>query len=706
MPRLSRRARRARQRALRRRCGVFALAFGSLAALTLPARADVPPPAGGQVPNTATNNPIFDAKSAPVIILRIGVHRIVLVPRSSGNSTAVTGSQLEHENVTNLSDAISHNVAGVAAAPSGEIHVRGSHGQYTYYLDGAPLPSNVNGSFSDLINPKDIETLRVFDGGFPAEYGGELAAVFDVTTRGGSGKPSGYVQQLAQSYGTYIGTAEVGGSEGRSSYFFSGVQHSSDFYLSPVTQTPLHDSGLEDIGFGKLVYQLAGTDKVTLDVNETGASVQIPNTPDRQDVGQNDTQKENSDFANLIWRHGVGDDALNVALYSHASHLRYFGSPQDLLPGPAGSASADASALDETFQDESGDYYGLRTDKKQRVDSTHQLQYGVDVDQVTGHQNFVDIGADPVSDQRKFSGSDRSAYIQDDWTPGRFLINYGARYDIHQADIISSQLSPRLNATYHLSPHDDVHADYDRLFQPVSIEDVIKLSEASSVPIQPERDDFFETGIEHRQGGATMSVDAYYRAEKNAVDDATFANTQIDIPENFAKGYARGLEFSVDGALNKSTSYYLNYARSWAKEAGPVSGGLLAEAPSSYFYDDHDQTNTASFGLAYDSRGTYANFDGEYGSGFTFGETDETDSQGQPVLDSGGSPIPSALNFLRTHPHTTFNMTVGHRGGSVDLAFVVDNILNHAYVIKQAGAFSDTQWAEGRSYGVKLTVNF
>lgn len=706
MPRLSRCARRRLRRILGKRRGAFAFAACAFIAAGQWVCADAVAPSPAPSVNSTPNSAIFDPNHAPILVIRIGVHRYALIPKTSGNSTSVSGSQLEQQNVGSLSEAISHNVAGVAAAPSGEIHVRGSHGQYTYYLDGAPLPSNVSGSFSDLIDPKNIETLRVFDGGFPAEYGGQLAAVFDVTTKGGHGKPNGFAQELLQSYSADQTTAEVGGSEGRTSYFLSGVQHSSDIYLSPLTQTPLHDFGRESIGFGKFTYQPGGVDEITLDLSESGAAIQVPNTPDRDAARQNDTQKENSGFANLIWRHGVAPDSLNVALYSHESHLRYFGSPQDLIAGPPGSVSVNASTLDETFQDESGNYMGLRIDKKQQADRRNQLQYGLDVSDVTGHQRFQDFGADTVNDNHTFSGGDRGYYIQDDWTRGRYLINYGARYDIHQADVTTSQISPRLNMTYHLSGRDDIHADYGRLFQPVPLEDIVKLSESNSAPFQPERDDFFDTGLEHRQGGATISADAYYRAEKNAVDDATFGNTQIDIPENYSKGYARGLELAIDGPFSKTTSYYLNYARSWAKEAGPVSGGLLAEAPSSYFYDDHDQTNTASFGAAYEHHGIYANFDGEYGSGFTYGENDETDSSGNPVLDSGGNPIPTALNFFRTHPHLTFNLAAGRQIGGVDVAFIIDNMLNHAYIIKQASVFSDTQWAQGRSYGLKLTMKF
>ncbi len=105
---------------------------------------------------------------APVIVIKIGVRRFALVPRPTGSSTTISAASIENKaNSTSLSSVVASSVPGVAAAPSGEIHIRGSHGQYSYYLDGAPLPTNVSGSFTDLINPKDIET--------PADLHGRLS---------------------------------------------------------------------------------------------------------------------------------------------------------------------------------------------------------------------------------------------------------------------------------------------------------------------------------------------------------------------------------------------------------------------------------------------------------------------------------------------------------------------------------------------------
>ena len=40
------------------------------------------------------------------------------------------------------------------------------------------------------------------------------------------------------------------------------------------------------------------------------------------------------------------------------------------------------------------------------------------------------------------------------------------------------------------------------------------------------------------------------------------------------------------------------------------------------------------------------------------------------------------------------------------LALSALNVLNHGYVIKQASPFSDREWGQGRTLGVKWTQNF
>ena len=683
-------------------CRALALAAACLAALSGTTSAQTPL-AASALPAAVPNSSIFDPDRAPIIVIHIGTHRLVLVPRSVG------GAQVIHLNATsNKSDQgfahlITSSIAGAVAAPSGEFHVRGSHGQYTYYLDGAPLPESVSGSFSDLIDPKNIETLRVLTGGFPAQYGNNLAAVFDVSARAGQpGRPRGFAEQLLSGYRTSQSTIQFGGGAPRLQYYLSGVRNFTNRRLDSVTQDPLHDAGADSVAFGKFDYEAGANDRIILDAARTDAYLQLPNDEARQAIGRDVTQREDGDFANLIWRHTQGLNGVTAALYTHQSRLRYTGDPaHDLADASAASADGGtpANLPSSAFENRYANYIGLRTDAVTRVTAQHKVGYGFDISTVTGAENFILLnavdngdgttGVQTVNDSHALSGGDRSAYLQDDWTPGRFLVNYGVRYDIHKTDTTTSQLSPRLNLTYSLNGRDKLHAYYDRLFQPAPIEDIRRL-DPNAVPFKPERDNFYEVGYVHENGGITTSLSGYYKTVQDVIDENIIAGTQIREPFNVQKGYVRGIEFAVDGSLTRDLSFYANYARSWARAAGDFTGGLApAGAPPGYFYEDHDQTHTASVGLAYAKRGLTVNLDGEYGSGFPFGQSD------------AGLP-----NFYRVPAHFIFNLELGTRIGQGRFALSASNVLNHGYVIKQASPFSDREWGRGRTLGVKWTQNF
>ena len=683
-------------------CRALALAAACLAALPGTTSAQTPL-AASALPAAVPNSSIFDPDRAQIIVIHIGTHRLVLVPRSVG------GAQVIHLNATsNKSDQgfahlITSSIAGAVAAPSGEFHVRGSHGQYTYYLDGAPLPESVSGSFSDLIDPKNIETLRVLTGGFPAQYGNNLAAVFDVSARAGQpGRPRGFAEQLLSGYRTSQSTIQFGGGAPRLQYYLSGVRNFTNRRLDSVTQDPLHDAGADSVAFGKFDYEAGANDRIILDAARTDAYLQLPNDEARQAIGRDVTQREDGDFANLIWRHTQGLNGVTAALYTHQSRLRYTGDPaHDLADASAASADGGtpANLPSSAFENRYANYIGLRTDAVTRVTAQHKVGYGFDISTVTGAENFILLnavdngdgttGVQTVNDSHALSGGDRSAYLQDDWTPGRFLVNYGVRYDIHKTDTTTSQLSPRLNLTYSLNGRDKLHAYYDRLFQPAPIEDIRRL-DPNAVAFKPERDNFYEFGYAHENGGVTASLSGYYKTVQDVIDENIIAGTQIREPFNVQKGYVRGLEVALDGSLTRDLSFYANYARSWARAAGDFTGGLVpAGAPPGYFYEDHDQTHTASVGLAYAKRGQTINLDGEYGSGFPYGQS------------NAGLP-----NFYRVPAHFVFNLELGTQIGQGRFALSGINIFNHGYVIKQASPFSDREWGQGRTVGVKWTQNF
>jgi hypothetical protein len=124
---------------------------------------------------------------------------ITTVDPTSGNQI-FEGETYHAPPTARMTQLVQENLMGAARAPTGEVHIRGQHGEYTFYLDGAPIPLGVFGGLNEVVDPHVIDRATFVDGGWPAEYGGQIAAVIDMQTH----VPSGGFHLDASAYaGTY-----------------------------------------------------------------------------------------------------------------------------------------------------------------------------------------------------------------------------------------------------------------------------------------------------------------------------------------------------------------------------------------------------------------------------------------------------------------------------------------------------------------------
>ena len=79
-----------------------------------------------------------------------------------------------------MTTLVQQNLTGAVRAPTGEVHIRGQHGEFSYYIDGIPIPLGVFGGLNEVVDPKVIKLITFYTGGFPAEYGGQVAALINV----------------------------------------------------------------------------------------------------------------------------------------------------------------------------------------------------------------------------------------------------------------------------------------------------------------------------------------------------------------------------------------------------------------------------------------------------------------------------------------------------------------------------------------------
>ena len=185
-----------------------------------------------------------------------------------------TGDQVFKQNdfhgapTNTTSQILQQSIVGAARAPTGEVHIRGQHAEYTYYVDGVPVPAGISGSLNELFDPEVVNQINFQTGGWDAEYGNKNAAIVNVTTK----IPSGGFHAAVSSYvGTYDHSTTVGPSGFNGQSLSMSTQQrsvgpvrrrararSSDMRLEPVVFDPagnkiinFHNNGNDCFGFAQ-----------------------------------------------------------------------------------------------------------------------------------------------------------------------------------------------------------------------------------------------------------------------------------------------------------------------------------------------------------------------------------------------------------------------------------------------------------------------
>src|SRR5204863_8127296 len=187
-----------------------------------------------------------------------------------------TGNQIFKQNdyhgapTNTTSQILQQSIVGAARAPTGEVHIRGQHAEYTYYVDGVPVPAGISGSLNELFDPQVVNQIDFQTGGWDAEYGNKAAAVGSITSR----IPSGGFHIDVDAFGGSFRTgspAKAQSSNGQSltlsansgkwGFFASGSRQGTDMRREPVVFDTVHNAvenfhndGTDLFGFAKIQY--------------------------------------------------------------------------------------------------------------------------------------------------------------------------------------------------------------------------------------------------------------------------------------------------------------------------------------------------------------------------------------------------------------------------------------------------------------------
>ena len=613
-------------------------------------------------------------------------------------------------------------VPSVVYGALGQTHVRQDHANQQFRIDGVPIPEGVSATFTDVISPRMWERADIILGGMEAQYGNKTALVVDITSKSGTRPGFGSVQMFGGSNETVNPSFEYGGTVGEKfRYYVLNSFASTNRGIEPPTagHSIFHGQSERNQTYLRGDYQHDNRNSFSWVFLNAVAKYQIPTRPGlgvnpdtlpllqaqdpayspvaSQAVNQN--QKEDSQYAHLIWRQDVNaTNFFQLAGFWRHSHANFTTDPFNVLAYTSDATEPFSAAN----QKRTAYSLGTRLDHTWTPNARHLVKTGFQFQYVNAanRAQLYDFARNPgtglpVGSLLSQESANTNAQVreefwaQDQWSlNSQWTFNLGVRLDTVQSFYNEGQLSPRIGVTYKLSQSNVFHAYYSRLFTPPNVEQIAftkaNLQGTTAEPVNPtgftprsERSNYFEVGSYHALGTwATLELTGYYKQNHYQSDAGQFGSTPLLNFFAFNWGYQTGIEGALKMQVTENMSARGNVAWGRCRGSGLQSGQYLLEQAEindinsgGGVFCDHSQSMTSSAVASYKFR-EHTTFTGQmlYGSGLR-------------TAEAGGK-----TNSRNMPSYTTYNLSINHvipMGGQQKflLGFDVINLLDQQYFL-------------------------
>ena len=499
----------------------------------------------------------------------------------------------------------------VVGEASAGFNVRGSSAdQNLILLGGAPLynPSHLFGYFS-AFNTDLIQSVDIFKGGIPANYGGRAASIIDLRLKRGNtenweGKASlGLVSAKASAGGPVFTDKLTLMAAGRASY--------SNWILKQIKDPDIANSSASFYDLNAIVdYDIA------------------------KDFSLRYTFYHSADDFQL-----VSDTTFNWSNLNHTLTLQKSFNHKLQLTLTGVMAGYENAILDESpfssFELSSKiEDKGLNFGAKYFVSEGHDINIGLQTKSLTIHPGEIistnpEFPIDPFTvDTEKATES--AIYLQHNFELGRWIgISYGLRYnrfrllgpaavpvydellpraeeniieftEYGDGDVVTEYtgFEPRLAMRLSLDENTSVKLGYNKMFQYIHLisntttiapTDVWKLSDPY---IKPQEVEQYSAGLFRNFANNSLeaSIEAFYKNIKNLIDykdGATLLlNNNLESDLLNGQGYAYGLEFYLEKKTGNLTGWIsYTYSRSQRRIVGSFPEEIINQGdwyPANY----------------------------------------------------------------------------------------------------------------------------
>ncbi|MBI5915014.1 MAG: TonB-dependent receptor [Bacteroidetes bacterium] len=529
-------------------------------------------------------------RSTEMSVEEISTREVKLIPALLGESDILKVIQLK---------------PGIPSGSEGStgLYVRGGGGDQNLIVLDEAVVYNANHLFGffSTFNTDAVKDLKLYKGGFPAQYGGRLSSVIDVRMKEGNN------QRFAGTGGIGLITSRLT-LEGpiekdKSSFIVSGRRTYADLITRQINKSNEDNPDYNPIP-DYFFYDL--NTKVNFDLGEKD-HLYLSGYFGRDVFGfEGDFFDFSFSWGNKTgtarWNHVFSPKLFHNLTFTYSDYDYNIETKLTGFSFKVGSDVQDAN-LKSDF------YYGLN--------NNHVLRFGVNA---THHDFGVgrlkggsDDGTVSFSGGNDFTAYSMGAYMADEMSFGQhWKLNAGLRLSGFANGKFYAGIEPRLAALYNVDADLSFKASYARMYQYqhlVSTSGIALPTDIwypSTQQIEPQRSDQVAIGVEKLLGDKYLITNEYYvkwlRNQVDFVDGAQlFANDYLENEFAVGKGYGYGMELGIEkqeGGLRGWIGYTLALVK--RGDFVPVDDTKIFAGEGSYFFPRYDRRHDLSLVLMYD----------------------------------------------------------------------------------------------------------
>ncbi len=448
------------------------------------------------------------------------------------------------------------------------LYVRGGNNDQNLIVLDEAIVYNANHLFGffSTFNSDAVKDLKVYKGGFPAQYGGRLSSVIDVRMKEGNNK----TYTAAGGIGLISSRLTVEGpiQKEKSSFIVSGRRTYADLITRGINKANVDDPEYNPIP-DYYFYDL--NTKVNFTLSEKDR-LYLSGYFGRDVFGfNNDDFDFKFDWGNVTgtarWNHVFSPRLFANTTFTFSDYRYRIQNEFQGFSFKLGSNVKDAnSKIDFYFQPDNTHTIRFGANATYHVFDVGRLKFGSDDGQI----NF-EAGDD-------YNGMEYGVYINDEWAVSKRLkLSYGGRLSMwNNSPAFNYNFEPRAAANFSINDKWSVKGSYSRMAQYVHLLASSGLSlptdiwYPSTAGVKPETSDQIAIGTSYLiNKNVLITWEAWYKKMNNLIDfkdgAQIYGNKELEKDLVIGKGYAYSpIELEIEKKEGKLTGW-IGYTLAWVK---------------------------------------------------------------------------------------------------------------------------------------------